>query len=284
MRLWGEDAAVLARAGADVDVLARLERDVDAGLARLGRVDALDAHCHLGRDADGHRLDAGRLLADLDRWGIAAAVCFPANDPGHDGQFGRANAAILEAARRADGRLVPFCRVDPGRPGATRAMELAAAGGARGLKLHPVAQRLRLEGPGVAAAVRDATERGWPVTIHAGYGARPVAGPVEALLEAVPGARLILAHAGRGDARAVGRLLARWPLLMLDTALAALPDLVAAPPERLLFGSDRPYGDHAAALTLVDAAARAAGWDADRVAAVMGGNMRALLAGAPVPV
>jgi predicted TIM-barrel fold metal-dependent hydrolase len=161
-------------------------------------------------------------------------------------------------------------------------LELAAAGGARGLKLHPVAQRLRLESPDVAAAVRDATARGWPVTIHAGYGARPVAGPAEALLDAAPGARLVLAHAGRGDARAVGRLLARRPDLLLDTALAALPDLVAAPPERLLLGSDRPYGDHGSALALVHAAAAAAGWSAGQLDGVKGGNLRTLLAAAPV--
>lgn len=277
MRIWGEDAAVLERAGADVDRLAALERDLERSLGLPAREGAVDAHVHLGRDADGHRLDPGGLLADLDRWGIAAAVCFAPNDPGPDGQFGPANAAVLEAARRAGGRIVPFCRVDPSRPGAARAIDRAGAGGARGLKLHPVAQRVRPEDAAVADVVREATARGWPVTIHAGFGARPVAGPIGALLDAVPGARLVLAHAGRGDARAVARLVAERPGLMLDTSLAALPDLVELPPERLLFGSDRPYGEHATALRLVALAGRVAGWTPAAVAGVLGANARALL-------
>ena len=251
----GEDAAVLERAGADLEELTGLERALAAGVPAAD-AGILDAHVHLGRDADGHRLDAEALLADMERWGIAGAVCFPANDSGAAGDFGTANAAVLEAARRAGGRIVPFCRIDPMRPGAARAMERAGAGGAMGLKLHPVAQRFRPEHPDVAAAVREATARGWPVTIHAGYGARPLAAPIAALLDAAPGARLILAHGGRGDARALAGLAADRPDLLLDTSLAALVDLVALPPGRLVFGSDRPYGEHGTALRLV---ARAAG-------------------------
>ncbi|CAN0512686.1 unnamed protein product, partial [Phaeothamnion confervicola] len=110
-------------------------------LADLPRAGAVDAHVHLGRDADGHHLDADSLLADLDRWGLAGAVCFAANEPGEDGQFAHANAAVIEAARRAPQRIVPFCRVHPTAPGAHEELAAAASAGARGLKLHPVAQR-----------------------------------------------------------------------------------------------------------------------------------------------
>ena len=281
MRVWGEEAADLERAGADVPALGQLEDALAAEVGGLpAGVAAVDAHVHLGRDADGHRLGPEALLDDLARWGIARAVCFAPNDPGADGQFAEANAAVLAAAAGSGGRIVPFCRVDPSRPGAAAAIEGAAAGGARGLKLHPVAQRFRPEDPAVAAVVRDATARGWPVTIHAGFGARPLAGPLGELLDAVPGARLVLAHAGRGDARAIARGVAIRPGVMLDTSLAALADLVALPPERLLFGSDRPYGEHGTALLLVARAARCAGWSGDQVAAVLGGNAAALLDGA----
>jgi predicted TIM-barrel fold metal-dependent hydrolase len=64
---------------------------------------------------------------------------------------------------------------------------------------------------------------------------------------------------------------------MLDTSLAALADLVALPPERLLFGSDRPYGEHGTALLLVARAAEAAGWSDAQMAAVLGGNAAELL-------
>ncbi|MGD9697232.1 MAG: amidohydrolase family protein [Thermoleophilia bacterium] len=280
MRVWGEDAALLERAGADLAELDALEAGLGPWAAGAPPGTVWDAHVHLGRDADGHRLDAADLVADLDRAGLRGAVCFPANDPGRDGQFGAANAAVLEAARRAPGRIIPFCRVDPGRPGAAAAMDRAAAGGALGLKLHPVAQRFRIEDPAVAAVVRDADERRWPVLIHAGFGARALADPLARLLDGAPGARVILAHGGRGDARAIAAMLPRWPRVMLDTSLAALADLVRLPPSRLVFGSDRPYGEHATALSLVGAAGRVAGWSAADLRAVLGGNLRELLGAA----
>lgn len=274
MRLWGEDARLLGEAGADVAALAGLEEALERDLGRLPREGVVDAHVHIGRDADGHALGAEDLVADLDRWGIAAAVCFPANEPGPDGCFAAANQEVRDAARRHPGRIVPFCRVDPMHPGALAEMAASAGDGARGLKLHPVAQRFRPEAPEAVVVVRDAAARGWPVTIHAGYGARELAGPIGALVAAVPDARIVLAHAGRGDARALAARLAEWPGVMLDTSLAALSDLVSLPPARLCFGSDRPYGEHATALGLVAAAARIAGWSGGETAGVMGGNLR----------
>ncbi|MFN8108873.1 MAG: amidohydrolase family protein [Thermoleophilia bacterium] len=156
----------------------------------------------------------------------------------------------------------------------------AAQAGARGLKLHPVAQRFRIDDPRVAECVADATERGWPVLIHAGFGARALAAPLRHLLDAVPRARLILAHGARGDARAVTAALAHHPGVWFDTSLAALPDLVDLPPSRLLFGSDRPYGEHATALQLVALAAHVAGWSGADTAGVLGGNLRGLLGAA----
>jgi len=272
-RPFGEDGGVLAAAGLDLAELEGLERGLVEGLelpAPAGG--AFDAHCHLGRDADGHRLGADELLADLDRFGLRRAVCFPLNDPGPDGQFMAANAGVLAAARRSGGRLVPFCRVDPTGDWEP-AVRRAADGGARGLKLHPVAQRFALDAPGVAGCAREAAARGWPVVIHAGYMARPIGGPVDALLRAVPDVRLILAHGGRGDARAVAAVARASGQVMLDTSLAALPDLVELPASRLCFGSDRPYGDHATALHLVARAAEVAGWGERELTGIMGDNL-----------
>lgn len=61
--------------------------------------------------------------------------------------------------------------------------------------------------------------------------------------------------------------------MLFDTSLAALPDLVGLAPERITFGSDRPYGDHAQALHLVGTAARLAGWDDMAVRGILGGNL-----------
>jgi predicted TIM-barrel fold metal-dependent hydrolase len=274
--VFGESAALLGAAGVEVDEVAALEAAVVDALDLPGRGLWVDAHVHVGRDRDGHFLDATGLLADMDRHGIASSSIFSPNDPGTDMQFRDANSLVLQAARAAPDRLLPFLRLDPLRPWEGE-FERAVGEGAVGLKLHPVAQGFAPEGPESVAVVRAATERGLPVLFHAGYGARPLAGAIAALLEAVPRARLILAHGGRGDARGLAALAAERPGIMFDTSLASLPDLVALPPERLAFGTDRPYGDHTTALHLVAAAARLAGWSADQVDGVMWRNVRTWL-------
>ena len=90
---------------------------------------------------------------------------------------------------------------------------------------------------------------------------------------AVPTARLILAHGGRGDSRALREAFAGNARIAFDTSLAQLPDLVRLPPEQLMFGSDRPYGEHGTASHLVMAAARLAGWNDRQLRGVLGGTI-----------
>lgn len=270
-RVWGEDSSLLAEAGLDVGRLADLEAETPRAVNRV-----VDAHVHLGRDVDGHELAADGLGADLDRWGIAAAVCFPASQPGPDRQFHDANAMVRDAAS-ADSRLTPFCRLDPSAPGWEAELEACCRSGVRGLKLHPVAQSFRPESPESCAAVAAASEAGLPVLFHAGFGARRLAEPFAALRASVPDARLILAHGGRGDARALLDVFRGDDRLLFDTSLATLTDLVEIPPAQLCFGSDRPYGDYATAVDLVRRAARRAEWTATQQDAVWAGNIEAWL-------
>jgi predicted TIM-barrel fold metal-dependent hydrolase len=271
-RVLGQDVAALAAAGIDVAVM----RDMEGWALRTAVIPAgapvIDAHVHLGTDRDGHALMPSQLIADMDAAGITAAVAFPADEPGPRGDFSGANRAVSLAAAEHPGRIIPFCRLDPSRP-FDAAMDAATEAGARGLKLHPVAQRFRPESDGCIACVREATDRGWPVLFHAGFGARALAPAFAALLDAVPDARIILAHGGRGDHRALAAVTAGHPGTLFDTSIAALPDLVTLPPERIAFASDRPYGDHAQALHLVGAAARVAGWDAAAMRGILGGNI-----------
>ena len=271
-RVLGQDAAVLAGAGADVDALAHIEQWARRALVVPGDAPIIDAHVHLGIDRDGHVLAADDLVADMDANGVTAAVAFPADEPGVDGDFREANQRVIDAAAAHPGRIVPFCRLNPSGAFA-RALDEATDAGARGLKLHPVAQGFRPEGAECVAVVREATDRGWPVLFHAGFGARPLGDAFAGLLAKVPDARLILAHGGRGDHRALAAATAAYPEVLFDTSIAALPDLVTLPPERIVFGSDRPYGDHAQALHLVGVAARVAGWDATAVRGVLGANL-----------
>lgn len=269
MRLLGQDAGVLAAAGADIDALREIEAWARRAVVVPDGAQIVDAHVHLGIDRDGHALAAADLVADMDANGIAASVAFPANEPGMDGDFREANGRVADAAVAYPGRIIPFCRIDPTLP-IGRVLADADATGVRGVKLHPVAQRFHPEGDECVSVVREATDRGWPVLFHAGFGARPLGDAFARLIDHVPDARLILAHGGRGDHRALAAATAGHPGVLFDSSIAALPDLVTLAPERIVFGSDRPYGDHAQALHLVGVAARVAGWDDTAVRGVLG--------------
>src|ERR687895_606317 len=115
-------------------------------LADTGPLDLFDAHTHIGtNDPDGYRQTAAELASLLDA-AAARAVVFPMQEP--DG-YPPANDRVLDAAAASD-RLVAFCRVDPHADALAEARRCLEAG-ARGIKLHPRAERFTLGEP----AVRD---------------------------------------------------------------------------------------------------------------------------------
>jgi predicted TIM-barrel fold metal-dependent hydrolase len=134
----------------------------------------LDAHLHLGRnDPEGWTCSADELVESLARVG-GRGVVFPLME---SVGYREANDAVLEASAASDGRLIPFCRIDPHTEPVAE-LERCLAAGARGVKLHPRAERFDLKDPGVAAILAVAAERRLPVTIHSGLGI-PSLGMVE---------------------------------------------------------------------------------------------------------
>jgi len=99
----------------------------------------VDAHPHLGKDEDGSSLQVEGLLGQLDEAGVARCCVFPLHDPERHPAYRVPNDRVLEWAAASEGRLVPFCRLDPAQ-GAIAEAERCLARGARGIKLHPRAQ------------------------------------------------------------------------------------------------------------------------------------------------
>ncbi|MBV8947848.1 MAG: amidohydrolase family protein [Solirubrobacterales bacterium] len=209
-----------------------------------------DAHTHLGQnDPDGMKQTGEELVASLERASARGAFVFPFHEP--DG-YRVANDDVLAAARAANGRLVPFCRVNPHDspvPEAERSLDA----GAEGIKLHPRAEAFTLDHPEVRSIVALADERSLPVLIHAGRGIPALGLHAVQLAEEFPNARLILAHAGTSDLSWIWRAAADLPNLLFDTAWWIPADLEAlfslVPPGQILFASDAPYGN-----TLISAA------------------------------
>ena len=103
------------------------------------------ARVHVGaNDPDGFRQTPDQLLTALAGAG-ARGVVFPMHEPGG---YRAANDFVLEAAAASDGVVVPYCRVDP-RDGALAEATRALDAGARGIELHPRAERFGLDEPGV---------------------------------------------------------------------------------------------------------------------------------------
>jgi predicted TIM-barrel fold metal-dependent hydrolase len=250
----------------------------DSILEQLPGARLFDVHTHTGQnDPDGFRAAAEDLVAALEMVDGRASV-FTMHEP--DG-YSAANDRVLAEAAASGGRLVPFCRVDPYSDGAGEAARCLDAG-ARGIKLHPRAERFALRGPEVEAIFAVADERRAPVIVHAGRGIPALGRDALELASRFEGARIILAHAGVCDLGWIWRHAADHPNLFFDTAWWSASDLLTlfafVPPGQILYGSDAPYGTPLEASINALRCALQAGLTAEQAAAVAGGQAERLVA------
>ncbi|HEY2741863.1 MAG TPA: amidohydrolase family protein, partial [Gaiellaceae bacterium] len=115
----------------------RLRADLPADL------EIFDAHTHLGTDIDGMVGRYDELIGSMDSYGVSRAFMFCLDEPDRHPGFQAGNDRTLEFAARSGGRLIPFVRLalDEGPiEEARRCLDL----GARGIKLHPRAQKFLL--------------------------------------------------------------------------------------------------------------------------------------------
>jgi hypothetical protein len=246
----------------------------------LPAVRLFDSHTHLGgNDPEGWRCTSAELTGALELVDGRAAV-FPLMEPTG---YREANDAVLEAARASGGRLVPFCRLDPAAE-PSRELERCLAAGARGIKLHPRAERFDLRHPGLEAVFAVAAERTLPVTVHFGLGIPSLGRDALVLSERFPGARLVLAHVGATDLAWIWRRLDDHPDVFFDTAWWNPSDHFAlfslVPAARVLLGSDAPFNTPAAAAIVAIRCAFQAGLTTTQVESVLGGQFQRLLDGA----
>ena len=252
----------------------------DAVVEVVPQLRVFDAHTHIGNsDPDGFRLDADGLLTALDAV-AGRAVVFPMNEP--SGDYGEANERVLADAAASSGRLVPFCRLDPnGEPVAEAARCMEA--GARGIKLHPRAERFDLGLPVVREIFAFAERRRLPILVHSGGGIAPLAEAVRELTAGFPEVPLILAHAAVSDFTALWRRVPDCPSLFFDTSWWNAADLLAlfalVPPGRILYGSDSPYETPLQNAVLTLRSAVQAGVQPEHLPSVMGAQLERLLAG-----
>jgi len=227
-----------------------------------------DAHTHLGTDIDGMVGDREELLQINGAHRISRAFVFCLDEPDRHPSFSAANERTLAHAAAADGQLIPFLRLDLDENPlheATRCLDL----GAKGIKLHPRAQKFLPGDPRLEPIFALAEERQIPILIHGGRGLPPIADELGRLVEKHPPAALIVAHAGIVDLAAFARNFAGRAGVFFDSSVWSPLDLLdlyrVVPPEQIVYASDYPYGRQPNSLFMALRTVRAAGLDDDGV-------------------
>ena len=248
--------------------------------------DIFDAHVHLGHDIDGMWGDFDELLRIMDGYGFSRTFMFCMDEPDRHPAFKAPNDRTLAAAARSDGRLIPFVRLDLGEEPireAERCLDL----GARGIKLHPRAQRFLLDDARLEPVFALAAERRVPILIHGGRGLPPIADHLSRLVDLHPEATLIIAHAGIADLAGLARCFAGRKGVFFDTSAWSPIDLLdffrQISPEQVLYASDYPYGQQPSSLLIALRTARTAGLDDEQITNMLVANANRIADGEAFP-
>ena len=266
------------------DSIARASELVAGYDAELPRIlpegaEIFDAHLHLGRDIDGMVGDYDELEALMRCYGISGAFMFCLDEPDRHPSFRAANDRTLAFAERSEGRLIPFVRLDLNESPLEEARRCLEAG-ARGITLHPRAQRFNSTDERLGPVFALSAEWNVPILIHGGRGLPPIAAGLRSLVERHPEATLIIAHAGIADLAHLAEAMAGRKGVFFDTSTWSPVDLLdfyrQVPPEQVVYASDYPYGQQPGSLLNTVKTARFAGYTDDQLRWLLGGNARRL--------
>jgi len=243
-----------------------------------------DVHTHLGNDIDGMIGDFEELAQILGLYRFAGAFTFCLDEHDREPAFRSANDRTLAYASRSNGLLVPFVRLDLEAGPLEEAVRCLDAG-ARGIKLHPRAQKFSVADSRLAPIFELAVERRVPILIHGGRGLPPIADHLASLVERNPGVQVIIAHAGIADMAGLAGRLGGIPGVYFDTSVWGAIDLLdlfrQVAPEQVLYASDYPYGRQPNSLLVTVRAARASGCDDALLRLILGEGALRILRGEP---
>jgi uncharacterized protein len=261
---------------AEIEADLREERPVGAEI--------FDAHTHLGTDIDGMVGRYDELETVMDRYGVSRCNVFCLDEPDREPGFRAPNDRTLAFAERSGGRLIPFVRLDLTEAPIEEA-ERCLDRGARGIKLHPRAQKFLLDDARLAPVFAIAAERRVPILIHGGRGLPPIADSLARLVDAYPEAQLIIAHAGIADLTGLAGCFAGKAGVFFDTSVWSPIDLLSffrlVPPEQILYASDYPYGQQPGSLFIALRTARSAGLTEEQLVEILAGNANRIANGEP---
>lgn len=185
-------------------------------------------------------------------------------------------AELLIEASQKDGRVIPFTGPDYSHSAADHTVRFRdeVSKGVRGLKLHPILDKVAIDSSQTFDVVEAFAPHKRPILFHSGFAfyflkkeelanERPEFGeiaPTLSLIEAFPHVNFIAGHAGLGQVDEVIETLAKYQNVYIDTSFQP-PHMIRAlinafGPERILYGSDWPWGGMEVAKRCVEIACR----------------------------
>jgi uncharacterized protein len=246
--------------------------------------DVFDGHTHLGTDIDGMVGVYEDLERGMNKYGISRCFMFCLDEPDRHPGFRAGNDRTLQYAERSQGRMIPFVRLDLSEDPIGEAIRVLDLG-ARGIKLHPRAQKFLLNDERLSPIFELAAERKVPILIHGGRGLPPIADDLARMVDRFPAAQLIVAHAGIADLAALADRLGGKAGVFFDTSVWSPLDLLGlyrlVGPEQVVFASDYPYGQQPASLLIALRTARLAQLNDEQVRGVLAGNANRIAEGEP---
>jgi predicted TIM-barrel fold metal-dependent hydrolase len=235
----------------------------------------IDAHCHIG---EGYAMTqtADELLRQMDECGVDKAVICPA-EPQIAVYNREGNDLTIAATRQHPDRFIPFATCNPWYGSkAVEELRRCFAEGCSGLKLHPPLQGFSLGQEIVYPLIEACREVGAPIYVHTGT---LICSEPFQLLELAwrfPEVDFIIGHLGATDySLDVIPAAKKAANIYLENSARIGPPLSDAPgAARVVFGSDSPVWNMKVQL----AAMLRARISEEVLAAMLGGNMQALLA------
>jgi len=200
----------------------------------------------------------------MNEAGVSLAVCLPI--PPH------VYFNDVKKAAEKDSGLIPFTGVDFSKmENLSNQFQDDIKKGAKGLKLHPIIQKVNFTDEKIQKAVDLFIKYDLPILFHAGISTYyykkensnniPEYGSIKGardLVAAFPKAKFIVGHAGMFDVMDVIRLLGKFNNVWVDTSLQSpgvIKKLIKTfGPEKVLFASDWPFGSRIVGIKTVIAA------------------------------
>ncbi len=219
------------------------------------------------------------LLYYMDRNGIHRSVVYPV------APFSGATDYLEQCS--GEERLIPFTCAHPTWEW-ERELHRAMQGGCKGLKIHPILQRIPPEDPFYFHLLEAFAQYGKPVVAHTGEFSYYITDDgcscygdsrrFEKLIAAFPQVPFIMGHMGLYSPDRAMDLARRYENVYLETSFQPLrvvrKAIQTAGRERVFFGSDWPESNQKVALSI---ARKAAGKDRELLERLTGANILALL-------